>query len=119
MRLIARALILVVASLLAVGPARAHMIEPCPHDATIAALHTCVQHAEHHGFITNAGVARSLHATLDAAAAVQTRGQPAEAVNVLRAFVRQLAAQSGTHIDAEHAAHLRTHAELVIAALAP
>ena len=111
--------ILVISSLVVSATARAQMMDACSHDATIAALQSCVHHAEAHGFIANVGVARSLHAKLDAATAAQNRAQPAVAVSVLEAFVRQVDAQSGRHIDAEHAAHLRRHAEQVIAALTP
>ena len=117
------ATLVVVLGLLAAGLAPAQIVsaqamDACPHEATIQALRTCVQHAAEHGHITNAGVARSLLAKLDAAQAALDRGQPAVAVKILKAADRQVRAQAGQHIDAEHAGHLRTHLHDVIAALA-
>lgn len=45
------------------------------------------------------------------------RGQTSVAVRKLESFVRKVDAQTGKHIAAEHAAHLRMQAEAVIAAL--
>lgn len=113
------AVILVAASLIAVAPTGAQTMDVCPHAATIAALHECVQHAEEQGFIDNPGIAGALHAKLDAAEAAANRNQPAVAVNIVQSFIRQLNAQSGKHIVAEHATHLQMHAEMVIDALTP
>lgn len=113
---------LVILGLVAAGMASAQTVsaqpmDACPHEATIQALRACVQHAADHGHIDNAGVARSLLAKLDAAQAALDRGQTAVAVTVLKAADRQVRAQAGKHIDAEHAVHLRTHLGHVIAAL--
>ena len=87
--------------------------------ATIQALHHCVMHAYEMGHIDNVGVTQSLLAKLDAAQAAVDRGQPAVAVNLLQAFVQEVRAQAGQHIQAEHAAHMIMHAQQVIAALQP
>ena len=107
------------ASLLAAGPVRAQppMTDSCPHTATIASLRTCVQHAAGEGIIDNRGVAVGLLAKLDAAQAAARRGQPAVAVEILTAFVREVEAQAGQHIAAPHAEHLAMHARMVIEAL--
>jgi hypothetical protein len=69
------------------------------------------------GFIDNQGVARSLLAKLDAAAAAAERGQPMVAVQAVQAFANEVTAQAGKHIEAEHADHMLTHAQVVIQAL--
>jgi hypothetical protein len=92
-------------------------MDGCTHDPTIDGLRMCVVHASHQGHIDNAGVARALLAKLDAAAMAVAHQQPLQAVNILEAFVAQVDAQAGHHIHPEHAAHLRGHAEAVIAAL--
>jgi hypothetical protein len=99
------------------APASAAMIDDCAHAATILSLRTCVQHALDHGHIDSRSIARSLFAQLDAAQAALDRGQTSVAVRKLEAFVRELDAQTGKHIVAEHATHLRMHAEAVITAL--
>ena len=100
------------------APVRAEEGHHCEHDgATIEALHHCVMHATEMGHITNRGVANSLLKKLDVAQAAQDRGQTGVAVNKLNAFVNEVNAQSGRHIDAEHAGHLVMHAENVIAAV--
>jgi len=105
-------------SLIAARPALAQAEDVCPHDAaTVESLRECVQHASTHGFIDNAGVTRSLLAKLDAAQAAVDRGQPSLAVNILKAFVQAVEAQSGQHIAPEHAGRLVEHAQLVIQAL--
>jgi hypothetical protein len=112
------ALAVVMFSLLAARPALAQTTDACVHEATIQAVRACVQHAAEHGHITNLGVARSLLAKLDAAQAALDRGQAGVAAGILRAAVREVGAQAGIHIVAEHAAHLQTHLRDVIAALA-
>lgn len=90
----------------------------CDHDmATIESLHHCVMHAAEMDHITNQGVANALMSKLDAAQAALDRGQPAVAADILQAFMHQVEAQSGIHIDPEHAAHLIEHAQRVVAAL--
>ena len=117
MRLLFLTLTLMVIGLVAPAPARAQPMDDCPPTPTIQSLRTCVQHAADQGHIDNQGIAQSLIAKLDAAQAALDRGQTAVAVNTLEAFVRELDAQAGKHIVAEHAAHLRMHAQDVIAAL--
>jgi hypothetical protein len=106
-----------VLGLLAVAPAQGQSMDDCPHEPTIAALHACVEHAVEHGHIDNTGIVRSLHAKLDAASAAALRGQPAVASNILEAFVQELHAQAGQHVEAAPAGHLQMHAEMVIAAI--
>jgi hypothetical protein len=92
--------------------------DDCPHgDPTITALRECVIHAASEGHIDDQRVLTSLLATLDAAQAAVDRGDLSAAVNLLEAFIRQLAAQAGQHVDAVHAEHLTEHAEAVIASL--
>lgn len=112
------ALLVVVISLTFALPAFAEGKPTCDHDATtITSLHHCLMHAAEAGHISNAGIARSLMAKVDAAQAAADRGQTDVAVNTLQAFVNQVNAQAGKHIDAEHAAHLVGHAQKVIAGL--
>lgn len=100
-------------------PAFASDEHMCSHDMnTVESLHHCVNHALEMGHITNAGVGNALLAKLNGAQAAVDRGQPAVAVNKLNAFINQVQAQSGVHIDAEHADHMIMHAQMVIAALA-
>lgn len=101
-------------SLLLATPVLASDGHDCVHEPTLQALRDCVVHAAHAGHIDNQGVTQSLLAKLDAAQAALDRGQPAVAVNNLKAFVRAVEAQSGQHIVAEHAAHLAMHAQQVI-----
>lgn len=117
MRFLLVTLALFALALAAPVPARAQAMDECPHAPTIASLRTCVQHAADHGHIDNRGIAISLIAKLDAAQAALDRGQADVAIKGLEAFVRELDAQTGKHIVAEHAAHLRMHAKDVIAAL--
>ena len=117
MRVMFIVLTLVVFGLIAPAPARAQTVDDCAHNATIQSLRTCVQHAAEHGHIDNQGVTRSLLAKLNAAQTAQGRSQNAVAVDILEAFVREVRAQSGTHILQEHAEHLLMHAQTVIQAL--
>jgi hypothetical protein len=90
----------------------------CPHDtATVQALRECVTHAASEGHIDTAGITKSLLAKLDAAQAAVDRDQRSVAINHLEAFIHDVKAQAGKHIDAEHAAHLVEHATGVIQAL--
>ena len=105
--------VLVIVSLLSVTPVFAS--EPCPHpEPTISALHDCVAHATEMGHIDNQGVAHSLLAKLDSAQAALDRNQPQVAVDKLTAFIHEVEAQAGKHIDAAHAAHMIMHAQAVI-----
>ena len=110
-------------SLLA-APALAAGDMTCDHSGTtmdpmhaIASLHHCVMHAVDMEHITNAGVATSLMAKLDAAQAAFDRGQTDVAINLLNAFIHEVSAQSGKFIVADHGLHLAQHAQHVIDAL--
>lgn len=117
MRLLIVLVTIVLFGLVGPVPVRAEMMDHCDHARTIPALRTCVQHARTHGHIDNYGITRSLVAKLDAAQAALARGQSAVAVHKLEAFVHAVDAQTGKHIAAEHAAHLRMHAEAIMTAL--
>jgi len=67
------------------------------------------------GAITNGGNANSLLAKLDAAAAARARGQCSVAANIYRAFINELQAQSGNHVDAAAAAIMIADAQYLIA----
>jgi hypothetical protein len=112
-------LVVAVLSILVGGsvPAHAEDMDQCSHEPTIQALRECVQHAVMEGHIDDATIAQSLFAKLDAAQAALDRGQPAVAVQILQAFVYQVQAQAGVHIDHHHAEHMIMHAQAVIAAL--
>jgi hypothetical protein len=111
-------LAVLVLCLAATGPVLAQENHECDHQGTsVASLHHCVEHAIEHGYISKAGVGRSLLAKLDAADAAVARGQSATSANILNAFVQQVSAQAGKGIDAEHARHLISHAQAVIANL--
>jgi hypothetical protein len=84
---------------------------------TIGDLRNCVLHAAEMGHIDNQGVLQGLLSKLDAADSAYNAGQTAEAVEYLEAFIHQVEAQAGKHIDADHAAHMIHHAENVIAAV--
>jgi hypothetical protein len=92
-------------------------MDTCTHDPTVEALHMCVAHATAQGHINNVGVAQSLHAKLNAAGAALDRGSADTAVHALGAFVKQLDAQAGKHIDAQAVEHLAMHVEMVIEAI--
>lgn len=105
--------------LLLAAPAFAAEDHTCDHNGdTVESLHHCVMHALEMEHINNPGVANSLMAKLDAAQAALDRGQTGVAINLLQAFINQVNAQAGIHIDAEHAGHLVAHAEHVILTLA-
>lgn len=100
------------------GPQPAAADDECSdHAPTLTALRACVEHAFAEGHITSAGVAASLLAKLDAAQGALDRGQPHVATGQLRAFVREVQAQGGRHIEPPHDQHLVMHAEAVVAAL--
>lgn len=104
-------------NLLSAAPARAQTVDGCVHAPTIVSLQTCVEYAASHGIITSQGIARSLLAKLDAAEEALEDGHTAQAIEDLRAFIREVQAQSGKHIDPMHAQHLVSHARSVIQAL--
>ena len=104
-------------NLLTPGAARAQTTDDCVHAPTIDSLETCVEHAASQGFITNQGVAHSLLAKLDAAEEALEHGHTSQAISKLRAFIHEVQAQAGRHIDPKHAQHMVMHAQLVIQAL--
>ncbi len=110
-------LAVIVLSAFAGAAAPAHAQDSCSHEPTVLSLRECVQHAAMEGHIDNAYLVQSLFAKLDAAQAALDRGQPAVAAQILQAFIYEVQAQAGVHIDAEHAAHMVMHAQEVIAAL--
>jgi hypothetical protein len=114
MKLFAIALLVGMLSLLGNGVVQAQDMEMCQHGPGIPGLHMCVQHAVAEGYIDNAGIAQSLFAKLDAAQAAVERGQSGVAANILGAFINEVQAQAGQHIEAEHAAHMVMHAQMVI-----
>lgn len=92
----------------------------CPMAPTVQSLQDCVQQAADTGVIDNSGVASSLLGKLRTAELTLSRDNPDAAwtaVNVLSAFIGEVEAQSGKHIDAEHAKHMVMHAQMVIEAL--
>ncbi len=104
-------------NLLTPGTARAQTSDECVHMPTISSLRTCVQHAADEGFIDNQGITNSLLAKLDAAQAGLDHGQTGAAINLLGAFIHEVQAQAGKHIDPMHAQHMVMHAQSVIQAL--
>jgi hypothetical protein len=87
------------------------------HIPTIASLEAWVEHAAQQGFIDNQGITNSLLAKLDAAQAAFDRGQTSVAINKVQAFINEVQAQAGKHIEQMHAGHLVEHAQMVIQAL--
>ena len=87
----------------------------CQHDSfTIVSIHHCISHAVEMGHIDNAGIAQSLLAKVDSGQAAADRGQTGVAVNLLKALVHEVEAQSGKHIETEHSIHLVDHINMVI-----
>jgi hypothetical protein len=99
------------------GTARAQTGDECPLVPTISSLTACVQQASETGNIDNQGVANSLLIKLDAAQTAFDRGQSAVAIHQLKAFIHEVRAQAGKHIDAAHAEHMVMHARAVIQVL--
>lgn len=107
-----------IALLALVVPAYAQESHACPHEGdTIANLRDCVVHAAEMGHIDSQGVADSLLSKLDEAQSYYDAGQIKDAVGSLKAFIKQVKAQSGKHIDPMHAEHMIQHANAVIAAI--
>jgi len=100
-----------------VGTARAQTSNDCGQATTTASLVACVEHCAELGLINNQGVTNSLLAKLDAAQVAQDNGQTGTAINILHAFIQELHAQAGKHIDQSHAQDMATHAQMVILAL--
>jgi hypothetical protein len=97
--------------------ASTQMTDDCGQAPTIDSLETCVQHAADHGFITSKRVVRSLLVKLDAAGEALEDSHTSQAIHLLRAFIHEVKAQSGKHIDPMHAEHMVMHAQKVIDAL--
>ena len=117
-RLLSVTFVLVVVSLLAVTPVFANAEGECSHAAsTVASLRDCVTHAAEMGHIDNQGVGNSLLAKLDAAQIALDRQQTPVAVAKLEAFLHEVEAQAGKHIDKEHAEHMAMHAQDIIKGL--
>jgi hypothetical protein len=106
-----------VVSLLRASPAQAQTNDNCPLDATVQSLQLCVQHAAEQGLIDNQGVANSLVAKLEAAENAVGRNQPLVAASQLHAFIREVRAQAGRHINQIQATHMVIHAQAVIHAV--
>jgi len=87
------------------------------NEATVVSLYVCVQQAIDDGHISNAGVGNSLLRKVDAALAAEDRGKPSVAARILEAFINEVDAQAGIHIDWVHADHMIAHAEHVISDL--
>jgi hypothetical protein len=118
MRLFLVLLAVLTLGLTAPHPAAAAGMDLC-NETTVQSLHHCVMHAYEMGHITNSGVVTSLLAKVDAAQQALDRGQPATAIHQVQAFIQEVRAQAGRHIDAAHADHMIAHAAAVIAALQP
>ena len=56
-------------------------------------------------------------AKLDAAESAVEEGRLSAAINMLEAFIHEVEAQAGKHIEEQHAQHIVEHAELVKEAL--
>ena len=105
-------------TLFAPGKASAQVkADDCTHAATIDSLEMCVQHAADQGHIDSQKVAHSLLVKLDKAEAALANDHPKVAIGWLNAFIHEVKAQSGKHIEAMHAEQLVMHAKMVIAAL--
>ena len=59
-------------------------------------------------------MANSLLRKIDAALAAEDWGNASVAVRILEAFINEVEAQAGVHIDSTHADHMITHATNVI-----
>ena len=92
----------------------------CPMVPTVHSLQDCVEHATEMGAIDNAGVARSLLVKLHSAEnalARDSRDAYWTTINILGAFIGEVHAQAGEHIDEHHAEHMVMHAQMIIATL--
>ncbi len=78
----------------------------CAQAPTIDSLETCVKDAADHGFITSERVVRHLLAKLDAAEEALEDDHTSQSIHLLKAFIHEVKAQSGKHIDPMHADHL-------------
>ena len=112
-RYLALVVIWAVLALALVSRAHASDEQDC-NAVTVISLHHCIQHAIEMGHVSNAGVAKSLLRKVDAALAAEDRGNTSVAVRILEAFINEVEAQAGIHIDSTHADHMITHATNVI-----
>jgi len=94
---------------------RAHASDgmDCDH-STVESLYHCVHHAAEMGHISSVGVANSLLVKVAAADDALARQRTNAAVRILVAFINEVEAQAGIHIDAMHAEHMIMHAEVII-----
>lgn len=94
---------------------RAHASDgmDCDH-STVESLYHCVHHAAEMGHISNVGVANSLLVKVAAADDALARQRTNAAVRILVAFINEVEAQAGIHIDAMQAEHMIMHAEMII-----
>ena len=94
---------------------RAHASDgmDCDH-STVESLYHCVHHAAEMGHISNVGVAASLLVKVAAADEALARQRTNAAVRILLAFINEVEAQAGIHIDTMHAEHMIMHAEVII-----
>jgi hypothetical protein len=104
-------------NLLTPGTARAQTGDGCVHQPTIDSLEACVEHAASQGIINSKGVTHSLLAKLEAAEEAVRDDHTSQAIHLLRAFIHEVEAQSGKHIDPMHAQDMVMHAQMVIEAL--
>jgi hypothetical protein len=112
-RYLALAMVWAVLAVALVSRAHASDEQDC-NAVTVISLHHCVQHAFEMGHISNAGVANSLLRKIDAAIAAEDLGNTSLAARILEAFINEVEAQAGIHIDSTHADHMVTHATNVI-----
>ena len=94
-------------------PVAAIAFQPAP--ITPESIKADVESALASGAINNVGVADSLLAKLNAAEDARSRGLCATAANVYEAFINQVSAQSGQHVQATTAAQLIGEAKFLIA----
>ena len=93
---------------------QAMYFEPVVVGVTPASLRADLQAAIASGAVDNAGVAKTLLADLDAAAAARNRGQCKTASNIYQQFINDLKAQSGKHVSAATATQLAGEAQFLI-----
>jgi hypothetical protein len=86
-----------------------------PTLVTPEGLSADVRSALESGAIDNSGVASSLLAELNAAAAARSRGDCGTAAKLYTAFINDVTAQSGKHIAAGTASQLASEAQVLIA----
>lgn len=114
-RSLALALLLIAFAVATMSRAYAAHEHECGEEmTTVMSLHHCVHHAIEMGHISNAGVGNSLLSKVDVAQLAVDREQPGVAARILEAFINEVEAQAGIHVEAEHAGHLVMHAEMVI-----